>query len=173
MMVDATVDEDFARFFDEMFERTVGVARRITGSTSVAEDVAAETFTRAYVRWRQLSGDPRRIGWTIRVATNLAIDVGRRRQPETRSQHVAESATDELVVRIALTEALRHLSRREREVITLRYLADLTESEVAGALGVSPGSVKTYVRRGLAHLRSLLALGDDIEVEGRLAIDTE
>ena len=49
--------------------------------------------------------------------------------------------------------ALRRLPRRQREVVTLRYLADVPEAEVARLLGISAGSVKTHASRGLAALR--------------------
>lgn len=52
--------------------------------------------------------------------------------------------------------ALSSLSRRQREVLILRYHADLSEAEIAEALGISAGSVKTHASRGLARLRTLL-----------------
>ena len=52
---------------------------------------------------------------------------------------------------------LRRLSRRQREVVAMRYLADLPEAEVAAALGCSVGTVKQHASRGLAALRAALA----------------
>jgi RNA polymerase sigma factor (sigma-70 family) len=49
---------------------------------------------------------------------------------------------------------LRELQRRQREVIVLRYYADLTEAQVADLLGLSVGSVKAYASRGLEALRA-------------------
>jgi len=66
---------------------------------------------------------------------------------------------DAAVLRVALVHALRRLSSRQRDAIVLRYLADLPEHEVALALGISDGSVKTHLHRGLARLRT--ALGPD------------
>ena len=59
--------------------------------------------------------------------------------------------------RAELVEVLRSLSRRQREVVALRYLADLPEADVARALGCSIGTVKQHASRGLAALR--VALG--------------
>lgn len=173
MDVDLTPNEGYASFFRSSFPLVESVARRITGDRSTAEDVAAEAFTRAYLHWARLADDSRRVGWVVRVGANLAIDAVRRGPPPARSADPASSNDDGVVLRLALVAALRRLSKRERETITLRYLADLSEAEVAAALGVSAGSVKTYVHRALAHLRPLLAAGTEHEVEGRLAIDTE
>jgi len=172
-MVGAVVDPEFEAFFDSMFVRAVAVARRITGESAVAEEIASETFVRVYVRWKQLSHDRARSGWVVRVTTNLAIDHVRRKPAPPGLADSGQAADDAVVLRVALVAALRRLSRREREVITLRYLADMSEAEAAAALGLSAGSVKTYVHRGLAHLRPLLAARDEHDVEGRLVLDTE
>jgi RNA polymerase sigma factor (sigma-70 family) len=65
--------------------------------------------------------------------------------------------------RIDLHRALDTLSRRQREVIVLRFLADLPEAEVARALGCSVGSVKQHASRGLAALRNVMAVDLDAE----------
>ena len=66
---------------------------------------------------------------------------------------------DTTTLRLALAEALRKLPRRQREAVALRFLSDLSEADTAEALGISAGSVKTHVHRGLATLRD--ELGDD------------
>ena len=53
-------------------------------------------------------------------------------------------------------DALRRLPERQREVVVLRHLADLPEVDVAASLGISVGSVKTHLSRGVARLRSEL-----------------
>lgn len=58
---------------------------------------------------------------------------------------------------VELVAALRSLPRRQREVVALRYLADLPEAEVAALLGCAPGTVKQHAHRGLAALRRSLA----------------
>jgi RNA polymerase sigma factor (sigma-70 family) len=62
-----------------------------------------------------------------------------------------------------LVAALRRLPRRQREVVVLRYLADLSESDVAVALGCSVGSVKSNGSRGLSALRRDLTGTDDTD----------
>ena len=70
-------------------------------------------------------------------------------------------ADDLVVLRVALVAALGSLPRRQRQAVALRYLGDLTDGQVAVALGISVGSVKTHIHRGLGALR--LRLGPGIE----------
>jgi len=57
---------------------------------------------------------------------------------------------------LELIEALRSLSRRQREVVVLRYYAELSEAEIAETLHIAAGSVKKYASRGLQNLRNVL-----------------
>ena len=56
----------------------------------------------------------------------------------------------------AVTSALRLLPQRQREVLVLRYYADLSESDIADAIGISRGAVKSHASRGMAALRTTL-----------------
>jgi RNA polymerase sigma factor (sigma-70 family) len=71
--------------------------------------------------------------------------------PERRVDDDSTLAT----VRVTLAKQLAALPRRQRDVVALRYLADLTEAQVAALLGVSQGSVKRHAQRGLSALRAL------------------
>lgn len=111
------------------------------------------------VRWRKV--EPYAVAWVSRVAANLAIDRTRR---DRRSEVVPDDlgrVDPDAAERLDLQRALRGLPRRQRDVVVLRYLLDQSEQTVAGALGVSVGSVKTHASRGLAALR--LSLGDVVE----------
>ena len=165
-------DEDFERFFDESFRRAFLVAHRIVGEAAQAEDVAAEAFIRAYARWPRLGEDPKRVGWVVRVTVNLAIDVTRRRV-RLMSGHPADAEDETVVLRLALVEALRRLPERQRQAVALRFLADMSEADVAAALGVSTGAVKSHVHRGVSRLKTLLAAADDHDVEVRLGVEPD
>jgi RNA polymerase sigma-70 factor (sigma-E family) len=146
-------DERFERTFDELFPRAVGLAWKITGDRAAAEDAAAEALARTYTRWRKLRDVPYLEGWVLRVTTNLALDVVRRRRPAPDVRlPVDESEVSTL--RLALSQALLALPKRQREALALRFLSGFTEAEVAEALGISAGSVKTHVHRGMAALRA-------------------
>ena len=148
----------FEEAFDELFRRAHQLARRILGDSILAEDVAAEALARAYARWPSIADLAWRDGWVLRVTTNLAIDATRRRG-RSLPLIVSDAATDEgdaVAVRMALVAALQSLPKRQREAITLRYVAGLGEAETARALGISAGTVKTHLHRGVAALRAHL-----------------
>lgn len=149
---------DFESAFRELYPRAFGLALRMVGNRAVAEDIAAETMARAYARWDRLDPD-RRAGWVLRVTSNQAIDL-LRRKGHTMVPGVVD-LEDGTALRIALAAALAKLPRRQREAIALRYLSDLSEAETALALGIGVGSVKTHTHRGLAALRDRLDGGLD------------
>jgi RNA polymerase sigma factor (sigma-70 family) len=161
--------DDFEAAFDELFPRACRLARRIVGDPVVAEDIAAEALARAYARWPKVSQLPWREGWVLRVAANLSLDSVRRRPAPVPPTPVAAPEEDATVLRLALGAALHALPRRQRQAIALRYLAGLTDGEVGEALGISAGSVKTHVHRGLAALRR--RLGTDAEEVLPLALE--
>jgi RNA polymerase sigma factor (sigma-70 family) len=149
----AAGDAGFEAAFRQLYPRAFGLAYRMLGNRAAAEDVAAETMAKALTRWDRL--DPERVaGWVLRVAANGAIDV-LRKKGRTLVPGVVD-LEDSTTLRLALAEALRTLPRRQREAVALRFLSDLSEAETAEALGISAGSVKTHVHRGLAALRDEL-----------------
>lgn len=154
-------DLQFTAAFDELHAHALRVALRMAGERATAEDLAAEALTRAYDRWEQIGPAPgQRVAWTVRVVTNLAIDAARRHEaPAERVEPPgATNPADAVAVRLALIAALRALPERQRQAVALRHLADLSQAQVARALGVRPGTVAQHVHRGMAALR--LALGE-------------
>jgi RNA polymerase sigma-70 factor (sigma-E family) len=155
---------DFETAFADLFARAYRVAFRLLGSRADAEEIAQETLARAYDRWPKLTGGGRGRpdGWVSTVAANLAIDRWRRagRRLEVHAEVEPSGPSDETTtaLRLALHEALARLPRRQREVVVLRFLADLPEAAVAASLGCSVGTVKQHASRGLARLRA--SLGD-------------
>lgn len=156
---------DFDRRFDDLAAVAYRVAYRLTGSRRDAEDIAQEAMIRAYVRWRRVAGHAD--AWVARVAANLAIDGLRRRgrRPTVPDDgHGAATAARpgvDPIDRLELLRLLDDLPRRQRDVVVLRYLADLTEAATAAELGTSVGSVKQHAHRGLTALRSAWAALDD------------
>lgn len=148
-------DGDFEAFFRSTLQHAVAAAFRVTGDRFSAEDAAVQALAKAYVRWRRLREKEWRQAWVIRVTVNEAIDGLPRRLALPRDEPV-EDLADDVVLRQTLRAALRSLPKRQREVIALRYLLGLSEKEVAEMLDISPGTVKTHVRRGIAVLRRLV-----------------
>lgn len=155
-MAELLGSETFEAAFDGLFRRAFRVAFRLLGQVEAAEDVAAEALARAFAHWARISRLEYRDAWVLRVATNLALDALRRRPPVTSVLTVGQPADEAAVLRVALAAALRSLPRRQQEAVALRHLCDLPADEVAQALRISPGSVKTHVHRGLAAMRSHL-----------------
>jgi RNA polymerase sigma factor (sigma-70 family) len=98
----------------------------------------------------------------MRVASNLALDAVKRKTPPSRPEVPASDLGDTVALRVAVAVALRALPRRQREVIVLRYFGGLPDCEVAGALGIAEGTVRTHARRALGALRKegILSLED-------------
>src|ERR1700724_1956080 len=122
-------DPSFDAAFDELFAVAEGIARRVAGSTA-AEDIAAELMSRTFARWSRVRSLPHRRAWVARVAFHEALDAcrrERRRQSTTSFVTSGRDFADDTASRLALTDALAQLPRRQREVVALRYLADLSE----------------------------------------------
>jgi len=143
--------------FDDLYRIAYRVAYRILGDRSESEDVAQDTLSKAYARWWRLKGDAER--WVSRVSANRAIDVWRRRRHQDLDAEVLDRAGrgEPVLERLALADALSRLSRRQREVVVLRYLAGYPEADVAEILDCSVGSVKTHASRALTNLRTSLS----------------
>jgi RNA polymerase sigma-70 factor (sigma-E family) len=142
---------DFDERFVDLAALALRVAYRIVGNRAAAEDIAQESLARCFVRWRRVHGYAD--AWVARVAANLALDQARRRPPPLltpRNHHASDQVS---VDRMELIALLRTLPRRQREVIVLRFLADLPERAVAEHLGCSTGTVKQHTHRALASLR--------------------
>jgi RNA polymerase sigma-70 factor (sigma-E family) len=162
----ASDDGSYDQFFDKCLPRVMNLARRLTGSTSQAEDIAIEALGRAFAQWDRVREMDHAQAWVMRVTTNLVIGQARRRKVELPSEPPQPDVADVVALRLALLATMRKLPRRQREAVALRYLVDLPEIEVAAAMGVTAGSVKKHLSRGLAAMRG--TLGTDIELGDHL-----
>lgn len=160
---------DFDTEFDELAGLAYRTAYRIVGSSRDAEDIAQEAMIRGLVRWNKIAEHAR--PWVCRTAANLAIDLLRRRTRHSswlrRRDHGSPDGGeyDATSDRVDLQRVLVTLSRRQREVLALRFVADLTEAEVARELGLSVATVKTHAKRALAALRADLTADEPVPSE--------
>ncbi len=156
----AAGQSDFQEAFPRLFLSAYHVSFRVLRDVTMAEDAAAEAMARALMAWRRVGGLEHRDAWVARVAGNVAIDevrrMRRRRKLSGTNGPLPVDSTEEATLRLALGSALAGLSTRQREVIALRYLADLDEGQVSMALGISVNSVKKHAMRGKAALRARL-----------------
>jgi RNA polymerase sigma-70 factor (ECF subfamily) len=158
----------FEKLFRDEHPRCVRVARRIVGCDDLAHDIAAEALTRAWSRWGSLECQ-RPGAWVVTVTTNLAIDAVRRRIPALDIPTSTDSPEDRVVTRALLTNALQSLTAQQQRAIVLRFTDGLSVEEIADALRVSQGTVKTHLHRGIRRLRTLL--DDGVNGSGRAFVD--
>jgi RNA polymerase sigma factor (sigma-70 family) len=151
----------FEAFFTATFPKARAMASRLAGP-ALGEDLAIEGLARAYARWKSVSAMEYPEAWVMRVVTNAALDELRCKRVVLPVITIRDISAD-LVLRDNVVEALRTLTRRQQEVVVLRYIVDLPEAEVARILGMGTGSVKTHLHRAIPRLRSYLSKG----MEGR------
>jgi RNA polymerase sigma-70 factor (ECF subfamily) len=146
--------------FEELrrrYRRAVGgVCRAVAGSER--EDCEQEVFSRIWAKASLF--DPQRgsaAAWLLTLSRRTALNLRAGRRPPTPSERDPEDASPPVEVdAFWLQAALARLGERERKVIELAYYDDLSESAIAKRLRVPLGSVKSWKRRGLNRLASLL-----------------
>jgi RNA polymerase sigma-70 factor (sigma-E family) len=128
-----------------------------------AEDVVHDAFVRASLRWDRVRDPNKPLSYLRSAVLNGARSRLRHlrvvdRTPPDRETFGAAAETEVIASdeRVRMIAALRSLPDRQRECLALRYYLDLSEAEIAETLGISNGSVKTHVHRGLATLAQRL-----------------
>lgn len=157
-----TTKEPFEAFYSRSLDTVFRTVLLVTRHPQRAEDAAHEAFARAFESWETVAGHPNPLAWTIRVALNRYASswrVWRHETPEPPEIPVA----DQLPIDPFLLRAVWRLPRRQREVVALRVLADLSAEQTAQLLGISAGAVGTHLFRALGKLRENLAATDYAE----------
>jgi RNA polymerase sigma-70 factor (sigma-E family) len=156
--------EDFSAFAVSRWPGLVRLAFGLTGDRWMAEDIAQTTLAKAYVAWRRVSRADDPDAYLRRILVNASKRRFRRRrvteQPGDPPETAVDGPADLVSERAALLAALRQLPPRQRAVVVLRYWEDLTDAQIAAALGCSPGTVRSQLARALAKLRVSSALGE-------------
>ncbi|GAA3579436.1 SigE family RNA polymerase sigma factor [Nonomuraea rosea] len=169
------MDAEFVDFVRRRGDHHLRTAVLLTGNWHTAEDLVQSCLSRLYRVWPRLdtSSDPDAYLRRIMVNTYRSWWRARWRREIPRAElpdlpdpaDVGEAGAVAEDVRGALAK----LPVRQRTALVLRFFADLPESEVAGLMGCSAGSVKTHTHRGLRAMRRLIppgALVNRIEEEG-------
>ena len=157
--------EQFDGFVRSASPGLLRAAWLLAGDWPAAEDLVQTAFERTWPKWAKLTDDQQRLAYLHRVLTNAFLRGRRRRWVGEIAvgdlpQPLGLDETDGLAVRAGLLAAVRRLPPRQRAVIALRYLADLTEVQTAEAMRCSVGTVKSYSARALAALRADPALAE-------------
>lgn len=165
-------EQALGSLYDRYGKVAYGVALRVLRDPALAEDAVQEAFLGV---WRQAATYDRARGttstWILTLVHRRAVDLVRRQHrfnalpvelKAATPEHAVESADGKVVLRNEVQAALRTLSSAEREVLDLAYWGGLTQSEIATALGIPSGTVKSRTFNALAKLREALRETNDL-----------
>jgi len=148
----------FDALYEAEYAAMVRVAFLLLDSESQAEEAVHDAFAKVYERWAKLTNPG---GYLRTCVVNRCRDLQRRRRVQRRHDEQARRAggdaepSSELGAD-ELTDALAQLPIRQRAAVVLRFYDGRSEAEIAEALGVAPGTVKSLVSRALAQLREVI-----------------
>lgn len=158
--------DDFTQVYAACHADLLRLAYLLCGDRHRAEDAVADAFVKVYRRL-QRGGVAQPRAYLRRAVINeinsrfrrLAVE---RRQAVRRSgdERGLRGADEQVADSDAMFKALRHLPPRQRTVVVLRFYDDLAERDIAEVMGVSLGTVKSTLHRGLAQLRT--QLGEEV-----------
>ncbi|GAA0741352.1 SigE family RNA polymerase sigma factor [Dactylosporangium roseum] len=161
-----SADGAVTMLFSAHYRGLVRLAVLLLHDESVAEDVVQDAYVALHRRWWRLRDTDKALAYLRTSVVNGARSALRHRGVADR--YVARGLAGEQLVASAETgalsllrhrevlDAVRRLPARQREAIVLRYYAELSEAEIADAMRVSRGAVKSHAARGLAALRESL-----------------
>jgi RNA polymerase sigma-70 factor (ECF subfamily) len=154
----ATDALDFDGFYAASYRRVVQHVYAFTGDVGEAQDCAQEAYTKAYLRWSEVSTYDDPAAWVRTVAFRLAVSRWRKTRNSLvawrrhGTAHVPDLSPDH----VALVAALRQISAPQREAIVLHHLVGLSVDEIADQTGTPTGTIKARLARGRAALAALL-----------------
>ena len=138
-----------------------GCSYALTGDQHAADDLVQAALAKAFANWRRIRGDAE--PYVKRIIYNDGVSRWRRavRRPETPMTVVPDRPAtndpiDETHLRLMLREALFGLPPRQRAVLVLRYLEDMSVEQTAAVLGCRPGTVASQASRALAKVREVI-----------------
>lgn len=161
---------DFESWASEHWSRLLGIARVITGDPTLADDVLQDCLVDLHRRWDRISGDGSNpLAYAARIMRSKAAN--HRRTAWGRRVHVTDDAaildvrsgdhsgpTDD---RMVVAGALQGLSPRQRQIVAMHYLLDMSVAEIAAETGYPTGSITSDLTRARQRLRTALAKGGD------------
>jgi len=158
-----SADDAVIELYSAHYRSLVRLAAVLVRDTPTAEEVVQDAFIAMHDGWKRLKDTEKALAYLRQAVVNRSRSVLRHRlvvernpqkpQPDMPS---AEHGALTLLERSAVVAALRDLPDRQREAIVLRYYADLSEAEIAAAMKISRGAVKSHTARGMAALRAAL-----------------
>lgn len=165
-----------AGFRDFVLDRSAALVRSaylLTGDLGEAEDLVQTALIKAWSRWERIEKAEAREAYVRRIVVSTFLSWRRRRwHAETPTEALPERVDrsdpfGSVDIRSVTVAALREIPPRQRAVLVLRYFDDLTEAQVALALGCSVGTVKSQSSKALSRLRTHESLRDSFTEEVR------
>lgn len=162
-----SADRAVTELYSLHYRALVRLAALLVRDTPTAEEVVQDSFVAMHGGWQRLRDTEKALAYLRQAVVNRSRSVLRHRTVVDKNLQKAPpdmpSAEHGALVRLeqsAVVAALRRLSGRQREAIVLRYYADFSEAEVAAAMGISCGAVKSHTARAMAALRADLEQQD-------------
>ena len=146
------------------YNQLVRLAVLLVHDVQTAEEVVQDAFEAMHLAWRRLRDSEKALQYLRQTVVNRSRSVLRHRK--VVDMHAPKPAPDEpsaehaalaLLERSAVAAALRSLPERQREAIALRYYADFSEADIAKAMGISKGAVKSHTARAMSSLKTILS----------------
>jgi RNA polymerase sigma-70 factor (sigma-E family) len=162
-----SADRAVTELYSSHYRSLVRLAALLVRDTPTAEEVVQDSFVAMHGGWQRLRDAEKALAYLRQAVVNRSRSVLRHRTATDKNPEkappdmpTAESGAIVLLERSAVVAALRGLPERQREAIVLRYYADLSEAEIATAMGISRGAVKSHTARGMSALRAALEQSD-------------
>jgi len=156
-------DRAVTELYSSHYRALVRLAALLVRDTPTAEEVVQDAFVAMHGGWQRLRDAEKALAYLRQAVVNRSRSVLRHRtvvdknlQKAPPDMPSAEHGALVLLERSAVVAALRGLPDRQREAIVLRYYADLSEAEIAAAMRISRGAVKSHTARGMTALRAAL-----------------
>jgi RNA polymerase sigma-70 factor (sigma-E family) len=161
-------DDAVTQLYAAHYASLVRLAALLVRHSGEAEEIVQDAFVAMHAKWRRLRDPDSALGYLRRSVVNAARSSQRRHVVADRhatTARTAAAAAEEpsaeqqalsAETRAAVLAALDRLPTRQREVLILRYYSDLSEKDIADALGISQGAVKSHASRGASALRTTL-----------------
>jgi RNA polymerase sigma-70 factor (sigma-E family) len=149
--------------YEAHYQSLVRLAALVVADGGMAEEVVQDAFVAMHGGWRRLGDTGKTLPYLRQSVVNRSRSVLRHQAVEGNYAHKpppdAPSAEQKAVTLpggSSVVDALRRLPARQREALVLRYYADLSEADIARAMGISRGAVKGHTARGMSALRMVL-----------------
>ena len=161
-----SADEALDQLYAAHWRRLVRLSFLLVRDLGAAEEIVQDSFVGVHAHWSRLRSPELGLAYLRQAVVNRSrshlrhravVEAHAGRRTAESPLPGADSHVEAGARRDAVLEALRGLPERQREVIALRYYLDLSEAEIADALGISRGAVKSHASRGAAALRLALA----------------